>query len=277
MRRVIVLGARGMLGQMVCRYFRTRDVDVAIIEGRVGPRADDEMLARLRNVGAGIVINCIGRIPQKSRDPAELLAANAILPMQIYERLGDGQRLLQPSTDCVFSGKGDRPYRLSDPCDAADDYGWSKRLGEVSLLGKERAAIVRVSIVGTDRFSDSPRGLLGWFLSRSIDVPVDGYVNHYWNGITTLEWCRKVEQLFLEGVSAAPWGRVTQLGTREIVSKHELLKAFKDAFGTSHAIIGKEVPNKVYRVLEAEYPSPHILDQLQRLREFEDAKNFTIS
>ena len=56
-----------------------------------------------------------------------------------------GAVLLHVSTDYVFPGDGDRPYREDDPTGPASVYGESKLLGELELADCWRALVVRTS------------------------------------------------------------------------------------------------------------------------------------
>jgi dTDP-4-dehydrorhamnose reductase len=267
---VILIGSRGMLGQMAARYFSNRATELVIIDERFTYAHDCPGLAVLSNAGPGIVINTLGRIKQKSSDMADLMLANALLPLQIYERLAEGQFLVQPSTDCVFNGLGRTPYRRDDPADAVDDYGFSKRLGEVAVFDKMAAAVVRVSIIGPDWLNAQPSGLLGWFLSQPTAARLCGYTNHWWNGITTLEWCKQIERLFVSGDIGEVRGRLIQLGVDTVITKYELLLAFQAAFKTDFEIVPTETDSAVYRVLETDIDLPSISEQLAQLRNFAD-------
>lgn len=268
MKKILILGHQGMLGQMATRYFQSRGMEVATIAERFTFTADCPALRKLPEVGPAIVINCIGRIKQKAATRQDLFEVNSVLPLQLYERLSDQQYLIQPSTDCVFAGNVVRPYASDDPCDAQDDYGWSKRLGEIGLIGKSRAAIVRVSIIGPDFLDPTPRGLLGWFLNQPKGARLQGFGNHFWNGITTLEWCRTVDRLFVTPFNASKFGRLIQLGTERVYSKFEMLNLFQKEYNTYFHIEMVHTDHSVYRALLPEIMSPPLDEQLADLRNF---------
>ena len=54
---------------------------------------------------------------------------------------------------------------------------------------------------------------------------IDGYMNHYWSGITTLEWCYQVHQLLENGTNG-----LFQIGIPEGISKFTLIKNIIDIF-----------------------------------------------
>jgi len=261
-REILVLGHRGMLGQMVQYYFQKIGYQVNKVEQRYTKENHKAFIGEIKACQSPFIINCIGSIKQKTTDVGDLVWTNAILPLDLINEIGDNQILVQPTTDCVFSGvKGDF-YSAEDYPDAADDYGWSKRLGEAALLNKKNALIIRVSIIGLDN-SAEPKGLLGWFLNNEKGANLKGYKNHLWNGITTLEWCKQAEKLMtqLEGNT----GRIIQLGTSEFYSKFKMLQLFQEYFKTDFLIGGVELPDAVDRRLRPEILSISIQSQLREL------------
>ncbi|MES2794769.1 MAG: sugar nucleotide-binding protein [Bacteroidota bacterium] len=264
--KVIILGSKGMLGQIASSFF-SQKYETICIDERYLLNNRQEFISKIINAGEGYVINCIGKIKQKSEDSNELFVANSILPLDISNSLTSNQLLIQPSTDCVFSGATQKWYSVEQECDAKDDYGYSKRLGEVALMNKKNSYIIRVSIIGPDRNSNNPKGLLGWFLKNSTDSLLDGYANHFWNGITTLEWCKKVEELVFNDTKRILTGKIIQLGTEEIRSKFELLQLFQKVFQTNFKINSKDTELVINRTLKPEFVSKDLEEQLIELNE----------
>src|SRR5262245_20977605 len=117
MTRVFVLGHRGMLGHVVAKYLHGLGLAVLTTDIRYSGKPRDGLIEEIRNSGADWVINAIGRIKQKNPTVEELYRINTQLPLQLAARLLPAQRLLHPSTDCVFSGR-DGGYRTTDEPDA---------------------------------------------------------------------------------------------------------------------------------------------------------------
>lgn len=232
--RVLVLGGTGMLGSMVVDElarrpglrvtatardealtapFRQRvdGVDWRIFDAAAADEAiDAELLS-----GAEWVINCIGILKPLIRDDnafevERALRINALFPMRLARATAGRAQVLQIATDCTYSGARGR-YREADPHDATDVYGKTKSLGEA------RAGHVhhlRCSIIGPE--AKAPRSLLEWLLAQPRGGAVNGFVNHHWNGVTSLQFARLCagiveHQLQLPHLQhVVPEGRVTK-------------------------------------------------------------------
>lgn len=265
MTKIIILGGKGMLGQMVATFFSKR-YTVSIINERYTFENRSSFFDAIRQEGRGYVINCIGKIKQKSNDLNDLLWVNASLPLDLRINLTKEQFLIHPSTDCVYDGnlKGGK-YKKSHKPNASDEYGWSKYLGEQTLLGFSGSVVVRVSIIGPDKFSKVPKGLLGWFLSNPDRANLKGFTNHYWNGITTLEWCKQIYKL-IETNEIATWeGRLLQLGTKEVYNKKVILDIFQSQYKTNFEISEFETKNAVNRCLQPDIYSHPLEEQIKEL------------
>jgi dTDP-4-dehydrorhamnose reductase len=243
---IIVLGHKGMLGNMVVKYFKSCGYEIITTDLRFEFDTYSEWTSFIKGYPEALIINCIGRIKQKTSDTNELLWGNAILPLHLGNIISDKNFLIHPSTDCIFSGKKISAYSIDDVPDAEDVYGWSKYLGEVGVKGKNNTLVVRVSIIGYE-ITQSKNGLLEWFLSSPKNSELKGFNNHLWNGITTLEWCKKIEEILPE--LDVYRGKVIQLGTNEQYSKYEMLQLFQKVFKTKHLIQNFTTPEIVNRCL----------------------------
>lgn len=266
--RIVVIGSCGMLGQMAHSYFSSR-YETLVYDRRFTLENCRQWLETLQAFGDAYIINCIGKIKQKSEDSTDLVLANSLLPLNLVAGIAPGQYLIQPTTDCVFSGRTKNQwYEVDAKCDAEDMYGWSKRLGEIAALGHANAYVIRVSIVGIDRIAPQPKGLLGWFLSQPPGAELRGYTNHYWNGITTLEWCKRVESTVFADQERKLTGQILQLGTHDRYSKYQMLELFQRYFGTEIRIDAFETPEAINRCLKPEIVSQPLESQLSEMVDF---------
>ena len=241
-KKVIVLGSSGMLGSMVVDYLsrdpalevtatvRTKElaakcreripgVDWLIFNG--GSPDSEKSLGTIH--GYDWVINAIGITKPLIHDDnaAEVeraLLINSLLPHQIARQAQkSGARVIQIATDCVYSGsKGG--YLESDLHDALDAYGKTKSLGEVTY---PQVHHLRCSIIGPE--PKERKFLLEWFRGQPQKARVSGYVNHRWNGVTTLHFARLCRGIIAQNISLAHLQHVVPAGD---VTKCELLQSF---------------------------------------------------
>jgi dTDP-4-dehydrorhamnose reductase len=261
-RSVFVLGHRGMLGATVQRRLEEQGFDVLTTDLRYSGGPSDEVLATVADSRAEAAVNCIGITTARLVNDAALMLTNALLPLHLAAVMGD-RLVVHPSTDCVF--RGDRgEYEVGDRPDAIDPYGLSKRLGEASLT-RDNVVVLRTSIVGPE--VDSARGLLAWFLRQSASA--NGWVDHRWNGITTLAWadlCRAA----IDRDPRVPPG-LHQPTTEAFVSKYELLRLFADVFHHAVEIIPVTTGAPKDRTLKPTLVMPPIRSQLEDLRDWTDS------
>lgn len=251
-RRMLVIGATGMLGNAVVRFLDAdpqtevigtlrsakmlghfpaplRDrlitgVDVENIDGLVS------VMARVR---PDIVVNCVGAVKQlaDAADPLIALPINALLPHRLARLCSaTGARFIHVSTDCVFGGQRGN-YSEEDIPDATDLYGRSKLLGEVDY---ENAITLRTSIIGHEL--SSSHGLVDWFLSQSGSVR--GYRRAVFSGLTTVELARVIIEL----VVPRPDLRGLYHVSVEPIDKYSLLRMIADIYGKPTDIVPSDQP-----------------------------------
>jgi dTDP-4-dehydrorhamnose reductase len=268
MKDIIILGSNGMLGQMVNKYFISNQYNVINYNERFDELSAVEYVQKLNEYPNSIIINCIGRIWQKSDKSNDLLWSNSVLPLSLSRSLKKSHILIHPSTDCVFSGMKFAPYKVNEFHDALDLYGWSKSLGETALQKRENTLIVRVSIIGLD--NNSNKGLLQWFLNNPQKASLNGYTNHFWNGITTLEWCKQLHIM----MNASNFEyylnekKIIQLGTERQISKYNLLKLFQKCFNTDFIIDPISMPTEINKCLVSEMEVPELQFQINEMINF---------
>lgn len=265
MKNIIIFGHKGMLGQMLSRYFNSVGYNVITTEIRFTKSNLSALENFLLQNSEAIIINAIGLIKQKSMDAKELYWANAILPYEISKIIDPSQLLIQPSTDCVFSGKVGS-YTKKSISDANDDYGRSKFFGEKLLENRKNTIIFRVSIIGTDSNPDG-KGLLNWFLSTPDNSELSGFKNHYWNGITTLEWAKVIHST-IENRNWENKCLLFQGGTFQTYSKYEMLKIFAKIFNRQININSTYAPEQIDRSLIPDVLSKNLEEQLWELVKF---------
>ncbi len=208
---VLILGATGMLGNATYKYLASQaDVRVfgtarqihpssvmkpsfkgSIITG-VDVENHDSLVRVFTQVRPQVVINCIGLVKQiaESKSPLAAIPINTLLPHRIAALAQlNGARVIQVSTDCVFSGEAGG-YREKDFPDADDLYGRSKLLGE---LHDPHCVTLRTSIIGHE--IGTARSLVDWFLSQQGQVK--GYKRAIFSGLPTVELAEVIYRFVL--------------------------------------------------------------------------------
>jgi dTDP-4-dehydrorhamnose reductase len=239
MTKVAILGSTGMLGSTLVQYLSPNvDEIVEINRSGIGVNARNRVLIFDAISGASLedslqgerfdfIINCIGVIKQLlneeiDEDVKNAFVINSHFPGLLNEfSLKFSTPVIQIGTDCVYSGQTGN-YSETSEFDCSDVYGKSKLEGE---LRSSAIMTIRSSIIGHEM--NSAISLMDWFLKLPLNSEVNGFVNHIWNGVTTLDFARIAlgvmnSDSFLPGVS--------HLVPADQVSKYELLNLLSDNF-----------------------------------------------
>ena len=267
---IIVLGNSGMLGRYVYDYMAYKcgyrhGIDIIGVTRSDLDATDldsardilDELIAK-----DDVIINCMGVTNKRSDlSISEMYMVNSIFP-HLLDRIcaRKGAHLIHPSTDCVYNGKSGN-YSMEDHKDEEGDYGLSKSIGE-ELYG----SVIRVSIIGEEQHRHT--NLIGW-CQMNKGESVNGYTNHYWNGITCLEWVKLVdrvirEQDFWSGV------RVYQSKFRgmDFVNKADLVECISQAYDLSLDITPVKTDKCVDRSLRGHVVTNDLQDQIIELAQY---------
>lgn len=253
-KRIAVLGHSGMLGSAASEFFGQTN-DIFTVNLRLSQENAADFISKTLESQPDIIINALGMIKQKYPEDETMRFVNGVFPRILVDRMNDEQVLVQPSTDCVFSGKRGM-YTLSDMPDTEDVYGKSKLESEIVSYAKN-ALVIRTSIIGLEKVTN--HNLLSWFLSQ--DKSVRGYTNCHWSGITTITWCEAVDTLLLKNRRG-----MCQLATDRI-SKYELLLAARDVFNHNIEIEPTTAPMAIDRSLSgSSFSLPDIKTQMSQLK-----------
>jgi len=264
--KIAVLGNTGMLGSMVHMLLGGEEnirvqgfgrESLEIYPRRLG--ALGTKLSMIIGHHADYVVNCIGAIKptfDKATDPSVPIYTNAVFPHQLAEWCDlTNTKLIHITTDCVYDGKRGQ-YVEADLHNPLDVYGKSKSLGE-----PVKAMNIRTSIIGPE-FGGRKRSLLEWV--KTLDKKeTNGFTNHYWNGVTTLELAHGIvdiidADLYTQGIFHV---------FSEDVTKHDLIQKIAMAYDLNIKINPVEVDEPVDRTLRTseelnEYLQPSCLDRM---------------
>jgi len=208
-----------------------------------------------------IVINCIGIIPQRNNmEQSKIyIKVNSLFPHFLAyccEKLH--YQMVHITTDCVYDGlKGN--YSEDDPPDESNIYGVTKSLGEPS-----NCCVIRTSIIGEE--ARNKKSLLEWVKHQNGNI-INGFVNHYWNGVTCLQVSKIINHMIENNIF---WLGVRHIHSPKSVSKYELISMIIEIYDLNITINKLETPISD-KTLTSKYQFidiPDLYEQIKELREF---------
>ena len=239
--RVLVLGGSGMLGHQLCRVLSDRVETWATFRETPARFAQYHFIAQERALGQvhaedvasvqealekvepDVVVNCIGIVKQRdeAKQAIPSIQVNALFPHQLADLCHTRDaRLVEISTDCVFSGLRGK-YTEADVPDPVDLYGRTKLLGE---LNRPNCLTLRTSIIGWQLNTFS--SLLSWFaLQRG--QRIKGYQQAIYSGFST----RVLAGLISDLIETRPDLTGLYQVASEPISKYDLLVSLRDKLG----------------------------------------------
>ena len=259
MNNILILGVDGMLGNMLADVFSQKSSSKLFFTSRRDQHRNknlngeiisfDALSNGFSNLASMVqpshVINCIGAIKPRinESDNESIINAqtiNSFLPLNIAKSANElNFKYLQIGTDCVFNGSIGM-YNEESNTDAEDIYGKTKIAGEISADNK---TVIRSSIIGPEGGIGS--SLLNWFYyERSKEV--NGFNNHLWNGVTTLNFANVINGMIENNYDA---GLIQHLIPSDIVTKYELLHLFANYFNKEISINKIEADTVINRTL----------------------------
>jgi dTDP-4-dehydrorhamnose reductase len=267
--KIFVIGSTGMLGKYVSTYLNDyyevveinrKEIDASLIK-------ESELKARFLHLKINegdVVINCAGTIKPRVDQLGDL---NAVLVNSVFPRILANVcdyykvKMIHPTTDCVYSGnKGS--YSENDNYDVYDVYGMSKALGE-----PKNCTVIRTSIIGEE--VNQGRSLIEWVKSEK-NKTVNGFTNHFWNGVTCLEFAKICKKMIDENLF---WNGTKHLHSNTL-NKKELVELISKSFELNVTVVEKQTEKTCDRSLSTIYDDinkfdiPTLKDQLNELKDF---------
>ena len=281
--RILVLGVNGMLGHMVYDYFDSKKLNDYQVFGTVRKldKSDKRNVSELNICGnsdcleiisrlscqfrspVDVIINCIGTLVTESNEnPSRAICINSWFPHYIEELFKNKlTKIIQISTDCVFSGKRGF-YKDEDIPDETNFYGRSKYLGEIV---NNKDLTLRTSIIGPE-LKENGTGLFHWFMKTK--GLISGYMNAYWNGFTTLELAKIIEKSIEQNITG-----LYQPTPRTQINKHDLLVIINNIFELNKEIRPVQMKNYIDKTLldrrgSLEFKKKTYQEMLQELKDW---------
>jgi dTDP-4-dehydrorhamnose reductase len=245
--KALILGVNGMLGHQLCRLLPER-MDTwattrteASKDPTLAMLAPDRLISHfdvldtrrlcelLDSIQPHAVVNAVGIVKQRdeAKQAVPSIQVNALFPHQLADLCVErGIRVIQISTDCVFSGfRGN--YSEIDVPDPVDLYGRTKLLGELNRPG---CLTLRTSIIGWQLNTFS--SLLSWFALQR-NKHIKGYRKAIYSGFSTTV----LAQLIGDILQTRPDLNGLYQVASEPISKFDLLVKLRDILGWKDIVI----------------------------------------
>ncbi|MEI8201409.1 MAG: SDR family oxidoreductase [Bacteroidota bacterium] len=226
-KKILILDATGMAGHVISQYLNSLH-KYQITNLNLDNPSPNDILIDIYNTKQlketilrekpAIIINCLRLLIEESEaNPDKAIYFNSYIPHYLSKVASEiNAKVIQLSTDCVFSGKKGA-YNEDDFKDGENYYARTKALGE---LVNERDLTLRTSFIGPN-INNKNEELFHWFLMQKGEI--NGYSNAYWTGVTTLELAKSIEkaiELNLTGLH--------HVVPSEKISKFDLLNLIKE-------------------------------------------------
>jgi dTDP-4-dehydrorhamnose reductase len=222
---VIIFGSTGMLGKYVSKTLNGQHNVTRVDRSQYDILKNsweqlEEFITKVVNP-CHVIVNCVGAIPQKydKKNYYDYIKVNTLFPHKLNEISKKiNCKLIHITTDCVFDGQCGN-YSENDIHTEKGIYGVSKSLGEPN-----DSTIIRTSIIGEDTYNHS--SLLEWLIQNK-NKDINGFVDHYWNGVTCLTLSKIINEIITRDLY---WNGVRHIFSPEIVSKYELSQMVNDIY-----------------------------------------------
>ncbi len=262
-KRILVLGGSGMLGTDTVRCFSDKGWSVR----SPGPVELDltsaAALEKLRKHDWGDfdwVVNCAAYTDVDKAEGSIMaaMAVNAVAPGALAAVCqSNGWRLLHVSTDFVFDGQADTPYREDSVTNPLGIYGKSKLMGEHNAIKEcPGTVIVRTSWLFGPNGRSFPRTMIeAWLAEKPLRVVNDQFGNPTY----TVDLARAMAEV----IEIGPAGGILHATGPDTTNWHgfavDAIEAFRSAKGSDRPVEVQEIATDDWPTL-AKRPPYSVLD-----------------
>lgn len=186
--RILITGSSGQLGQEFLSYFKNTNFIVKALSRNEVDFSKYEEITRLESeislFRPNFLINCAAYtavdLAEEQIELAEVVNAKFLNPLgELAEKLNF--YILHFSTDYVFDGESNTPYKETDICHPINAYGKTKRAGERILLASARSLTLRVSWLYSEYGTNFPKTIHRLLSEKSeLDIVNDQVSSPTW-------------------------------------------------------------------------------------------------
>jgi len=269
-KKIFIFGSNGMLGNYVNKYLCLNNYEIIPLTrndydlSKISIESLNNFLINKGLEKNDVIINCAGIIPQASKDK--------ILNKNLYYKINSlypvilsiicsnyDAKFIHITTDCVFSGK-DGKYDENSFHDEINDYGTSKSLGELCS-----GTIIRTSIIGEE--VTYKRSLVEWVKSNQ-NGNINGYINHFWNGVTCLELSKIIHKIIKDDLY---WNGIKHIFSPTTVNKYQLCQIINNIYELNIEIKEFEtekVDKSINTIYNKIFEIPELEVQIKEMKDF---------
>jgi dTDP-4-dehydrorhamnose reductase len=246
--KVAVFGASGMVGSYVVKHlenvgYQLIKLSRSELDVRYASHLNTaERFRQLSMQSDDVAINCAGTLKPRVQEvgKAQTIAVNSLWPHTLADVCDElDLKCFHISTDGIFSGDRGN-YSEEDRPDPVDFYGQTKLLGE-----SDKCAVIRVCPIGEE--GETRRSLFEWVKSCK-DKKVEGFVNHFWNGLTGLQLAKVIGKLISDQIY---WHGVKHIHSPDSMSKAALVNEISKIYDLNISITEVEAPETIDKTLRS--------------------------
>lgn len=266
MKTILIFGAKGMLGYTANLYFKAQGYQVIALNRESFEITKDSFSKAEQYLSqADLILNAACIIKPRFADFSieEIFQVNAIFPRNLAKYSKEKNiPCFNITTDGVFSGAAG-PYSEKDYFDSFDLYSISKVSGESA-----DCMYLRTSIVGEE--AGEGRSLLEWVRSNQ-GKEINGFINHSWNGVTTLFLAEIIDNIFKKNLYQSG---VFHIFSKDAVSKYQLVSLINEIYNLGIKINPVEAKVACDRRLTSDYELNQLVSNKSIERQLQELKDF---
>ena len=240
MQKISILGIDNMLGHLLLKNFQLcKDYQITGFKQKECLLLRSSLPENIDQTKPDVIINTLRITVQESkRSPEQALLVNTYIPKILEKYFFNTKiKIIQLSTDCVFSGeKGN--YKEDDIPESKSVYGLSKFSGEII---NKKDITIRTSYIGPCT-KNKKEELFDWILNQT--GLLHGYKNAYWNGVTTLELSHFIKRVIADDICG-----LYHLCSEKKISKYNLILIIKKMWSLNKIELEEKTIKKIDRSL----------------------------
>ncbi|QWD18352.1 SDR family oxidoreductase [Polynucleobacter paneuropaeus] len=258
MKRILILGASGLLGRFVSENLtseggefdvicQTRQVDLAFYE-ILDPINPSDLFSALDQLKPNVIINLIAYTDvngcQINFNDAYLINTHLVENLALWlQKNAPKTHLIQISTDHIYEGVG---YKSEEECSIVNMYAFSKYAAELALRGLGAVTILRTNFFGRSH-TPGRKSFSDWiFDSLKSEMRIRLATDLYFNPVTLKFLANVIKECIRHSIFG-----IFNIGSQGGMSKYEFGIIFAKNLGLDVSLIdeckSKDIGFKVVR------------------------------